>query len=370
MKHLTKKIKLLLVLTVVLLFPFFAFAQNDKTNVMFEARVVKILEERNNTLGDGTVAFQQNLKLLGLTDDYKGKEFEVHGIGSFDTIKKNIYQEGDRVMVIDSFDADGNSTFYITDYVRRSALLYLAVLFVFVLILSGGIKGFRSILSLILTFIITIKYILPQILAGSNPLLVTLLGSFFILLAVIYITEGFKLRAHIATASIAVSLILTIFLSKIFIIFAHLTGLNAEEAMSLISVGGSTIDFRGLLLAGIIIGALGVLDDVVISQVVTVEKLTEATPNKSRLELFKSAYEVGTSHIASMTNTLFLAYAGASLPLLLFFVSGDSAFSSWAQVISNEKIATEIVRTLAGSIGLILAVPIATTIAVFILKKE
>jgi len=164
--------------------------------------------------------------------------------------------------------------------------------------------------------------------------------------------------------------VLIVVISKIFIQFAYLTGLSGEDAISLISLGGNLVNFQGLLLAGVIIGALGVLDDVVISQIVTVEKLIETDSTQSKKTVFKKAYEVGTSHISSMTNTLFLAYAGASLPLLLFFVSGESAFSSWGQVVNNEQIATEIVRTLAGSIGLILAVPISTWIGVSWMHKK
>lgn len=357
------------VIFLLLLFPVFVLAES-KTDVMFEARVVEVLDQVENALEDGSLAEQQNVKLIGLTGEFAGKEVEFAGIGDYDVVKKNIYKERDRVLVVASFDETGIATFYITDYVRSNSLLYLTVLFIFILVIIGGIKGLRSIISLTVTFLVVVKYILPQILNGANPLTVTIIGSLLILLSVIYITEGFKKRSHIAVVSILISLVLTIVISKIFILFAHLSGLSGEEAISLVSLGGSFINFQGLLLAGIIIGALGVLDDVVISQIVTVEKLVEVDSSRNRKEIFKKAYEVGTSHISSMTNTLFLAYAGASLPLLLFFVSGESAFSSWGQVINNEQIATEIVRTLAGSIGLILAVPISTGIAVYLIANS
>ncbi len=199
--------------------------------------------------------------------------------------------------------------------------------------------------------------------AGDNPLAVVLISSVFILLVIIYCTEGFKPRSHLAIASILFSLLITVFLSWLFVGLAKLSGITGEESMFLISLGQQVVNFKGLLLAGIIIGVLGVLDDVVISQVATVEQIARANQALGRIEVFRRAYQVGISHISSMTNTLFLAYAGASLPLLILFVSGQSAFSSWWQVINNEIIATEIVRTLAGSIGLILSVPIATFIA-------
>jgi uncharacterized membrane protein len=130
-----------------------------------------------------------------------------------------------------------------------------------------------------------------------------------------------------------------------------------------LSIGGQSINFQGLLLAGIIIGFLGVLDDVVISQVAAVEQLSKTDNSLNRKGLFGRAYQIGVSHVSSMANTLFLAYAGVSLPLLILFISGQSAFTGWGQIINNEMVATEIVRTLAGSIGLILAVPISTFIA-------
>jgi uncharacterized membrane protein len=192
-----------------------------------------------------------------------------------------------------------------------------------------------------------------------------LIGSFLILFLIIYVTEGFKKRSHITVLSIFLSLVITVFLSWFFVSLTKLTGVSSEETGFLVELAGRVINFKGLLLAGIIIGVLGVLDDVVIAQVATVEQIEDVDPSLSGMDLFKRSYEVGVSHISSMTNTLFLAYAGVSMPLLILFLSGQSAFSDWTQIINNEAIATEIVRTLAGSIGLILSVPISTAIAVW-----
>lgn len=363
-----KRLKFLFFLFL-LLSPGLVLADNGREDVIFEARVLEVVEQRENELRDGNVTEQQNVRLRGLEGEFKGEEFVFEGIGGFDAIKKNIYGEGDRVLAAASFNDEGEPTFYIIDYVRSNSLLAISVLFAVLIVVIGGFKGLRSLFSLAVTFFIMIKYIVPEILAGSNPMFVTALGSFFILLSIIYLTEGFRRRSHIAVLSIFIALILVLVLAKIFISLAHLSGLSSEESFSLISLGGSALNFQGLLLAGIIIGSLGVLDDVVISQVVAVEKLREADKSQSRKEIFKKAYEIGTSHISSMTNTLFLAYAGVSLPLLLFFVSGDSAFSSWTQIVNSEQIATEIIRTIAGSIGLVMAVPISTAIAVFWMKK-
>ncbi|MFH1661739.1 MAG: YibE/F family protein [Candidatus Falkowbacteria bacterium] len=152
-------------------------------------------------------------------------------------------------------------------------------------------------------------------------------------------------------------------MSYAFVSLAKLTGAASEEVLFLLNIPGAQINLQGLLLAGIIIGSLGVLDDVVISQVSTTEQISHANHSLSKAEVFKKSYKVGVSHIASMTNTLFMAYAGASLPILILFVSGESAFANWGQAVNTELIAQEIIRTLAGSIGLIMSVPIATFLA-------
>jgi uncharacterized membrane protein len=279
-------------------------------------------------------------------------------------VKSNKYKSGDKVLVAATPDDQGNTHYYITDFVRSSALYWLAGLFVLAILAVGRGKGLRSLVSLALTFAVIVGFIIPQILSGSNPVLITVIGSAVILLMIIYITEGINKKSHIAVASIFISLVFSVFLSYFFVEAAKLSGLGSEDAFSLVNIGGQAVNFKGLLLAGIIIGLLGVLDDVVISQVSTVEEIKKAKPEASPKELFRKSYRVGVSHISSMTNTLFLAYAGASITLLILFASGESAFSSWTQIINNEQIATEIVRTLAGSIGLIFSVPIATFLAV------
>ena len=363
--------KLLYILILFLLFfPFFVFAQEDVSrDKIFKARVVEILDSQETVLPDGTKAEQQDLKLEGLEDEFLGEEIFFGGIGEFDVIKKNIYKPGDKVLVVASFDDQGGVNYYITDFVRTNSLWWLLALFVVLLVAVGGWKGIRSLISLALTFLIIIKFIIPHILSGSDPLLFSLIGSLVILLVIIYVTEGFKTRSHIAVISTFLSLFITIFLAWFFVNLAKLSGIASEEIIYLINIGEQAINFKGLLLAGIIIGTLGVLDDVVISQVATVEQIFETNKYQTRKEIFKKAYKVGISHISSMTNTLFLAYTGVSFLLLIFFVSGESVFSSWSQIVNNEAIATEIVRTLAGSIGLVLSVPISTAIATFWFKK-
>jgi uncharacterized membrane protein len=169
--------------------------------------------------------------------------------------------------------------------------------------------------------------------------------------------------------SIFLSLLFTIYLSWLLIHLAKLSGLSNEETGFIVTLGTKTLNLQGILLAGIIIGALGALDDVIISQVATVEELYSADPHQSKATILKKALNVGISHVSAMSNTLFLAYAGAGLPLLILFVSGQSSFANWDVAINNEMLATEIIRTLAGTIGIVLSVPLATIISVWWYKK-
>lgn len=339
----------------------------DKT---FKAVVTEVVRQQTQTTTDNTIIKQQDLKLRGLEGDFKNKIVDYFGVGDVQVLKNNIYQVGDQVLVVASLNDQGQYTYYVTDYVRTGSLLVLFIIFMLALIFVGGWKGVRSLISLILTFLVIMKYIVPQILDGADPIIVTIIGSFVILFLIIYLTEGFTSHAHVSVVSIFLSLIITVVLSYFFVSLAKLSGLATEETSFLVGLGTQAINFQGLLMAGMIIGTLGVLDDIVISQVATVEELHKADLYLSRWDLYRRAYGIGISHISSMTNTLFLAYAGASISLLILFASGQSGFSGWGQAINNEQIATEIVRALAGSVGLTLSVPISTLMATWWVKRK
>jgi len=337
---------------------------------LFSAEVVKVLQQKNVTQPDGSSQVEQNLELKGSDGDYAGKTVEYDGIGDPESVNKNLFKAGDQVSVEASFDASGNVKYFIADYIRTGSLKWLSIIFVVFVLIVGRWKGLRSLFSLAVTFWIIMGYMLPQIMDGSDPIVVTMIGSTGILLAIIYLTEGFNAVAHLSVASIFISLLATVGLSSFFVELTKLSGLANEEASFLVGYGGQIVSFKGLLLAGIIIGALGVLDDVVIAQITSVEEINKTAGGQTRTEIFRKAMKIGVSHISAMTNTLFLAYAGASLPLLILFISGQSAFASPWQALNNEALATEVVRTLTGSIGLVLAMPIATIMAVWWVKRK
>ena len=353
---------------VVFIFPLASLAQTN-SDKLFEAKVQKVLEEKI-TQENGFKNFQQNLKLIGLNGDYKDQEFIYYGISDIGVISNSRYQEGDRVMVNSTINDEDQEVFYVLDYIRREWLYLLAFIFALLVILVGGWKGVKSLISLLITFFIIMWLIVPQILAGYNPLLVGLFGSFLILIFIIYLTDGVNKKSHVAIASILVSLIFTALLSILFTNLLRLSGTSQEEASYLISLGLGAINFKGLFLAAIIIGALGVLDDVVVGQVEAVLQIKEANPNLSKKQLFKMSSKIGNAHLGAVINTLFLAYVGASLPLLLLFSLKTPPFIGYAQVINNEAIVVEIVRAFVGSIGLTLAIPIATILAIVFLTNK
>jgi len=346
-------------------------AQNNpeqKSEEIFKARVVEIIEQKNITRDDGSISIQQKLKLRGLEGDWKDREI-IFDETKFDVLSASEYTVGDKVLVNYSPGPEGEKNFYVIGFSRANPIYWLAFLFALIVIAVGGLKGLRALIVLLLTFLIILKFIIPKILSGSDPLLISIIGSFFILILAVYITEGFKRTSTIAVFAILISLVITGLLSVWFSAIAKLTGFASEEAMYLVGLAGGNINIKGLLLAGIIIGTLGVLDDVIISQVVLVKELKASNPGLTKNQIYHQAMRVGISHLSSMVNTLFLAYAGASLPLLILFSVKQPPFLTFNQIIDNEMIATEIVRTFTGSIGLVLAVPIATFLAARLIKK-
>ena len=224
-----------------LLWPNIAGAEEIKKDEIFRARVTAVVAQEEKIAEDGSRFAQQNLKLIGLEGEYKGKEFAFNGIGDIDVLSKHIFAAGDKVTVAASQGPEGEVNFYVVDFVRTDSLWLLAVLFLAALFLIGRFKGLRSLLSLFITFAVILKYLIPQILSGANPLWTTAFGSGLILLVIIYITEGFCSRAHLSALSIFISLTLTVALADIFVALARLTGVTGEEVLFLSNIPGVSI---------------------------------------------------------------------------------------------------------------------------------
>lgn len=274
---------------------------------------------------------------------------------------------GDQVLLEPNLIPEDNLPPYIVvDYQRTRPLLLLTLIFVITTLLVTRLWGLKSFVSLLFSFFLIFNLLLPQIMAGEDPVAVTILTSLYIIPATFYLSHGINRKTHAAILGTAISLLITGVLATFFVNLTHLTGLASEEAGFLLSLMGEKVSTRGLLLSGIILGTLGVLDDVTVSQSAIVSELKTANLKLTDRELFTRAMRVGHDHISSMINTLILVYTGASLPLLLLFLDSSQTF---AGVVNHEIIAEEIVRTLVGSLGLILAVPITTLIAVRFAKR-
>lgn len=342
-----------------------ALAQ-DETAVrdeFYRATVVKIIDEGVGEVAGDMSPYQiVEVKLLNGPDKDKILKIE-HGtditLEDHQKVKK-----GEKIVVSKS----GASAYYILETYRISPLIYAALIFLALSIFFGRTKGFTSILGMVFSFIIVAAYVIPAIAQGINPVLVSLSATFIIAFISLYVAHGFNKRTTIALISTLVTLVLAAVLATIFVSMAKLYGLGAEETVYLQWGNFAGLDFRGLLLGGIMIGALGVLDDITVGQVAVVHELRHANPSLSFKELFTRASRVGREHIASLVNTLVLAYTGASLPALILFTS-ESDLPLWV-LINSEFIAEEIIRTLVGSTTLVAAVPITTFLACWFITRR
>jgi uncharacterized membrane protein len=277
------------------------------------------------------------------------------------------FSVGDRVVLgWSGANPDDAGSYQIVDFQRGAPLAWLAGLFAIAVLLLGRWRGLAALAALALTFVVLLLFVVPSILAGHNPLAVAVVGSCLIMFAVLYLTHGPSARTSTAVLGTLLSLALIGGLGAAFSAAAQLTGLD-DQTSNLIASLGAGVDARGLLLAGVVIGALGVLDDVTVTQTSAVWELHAANPRLGVRGLFAAAMRIGRDHVASAVNTLVLAYAGAALPLLLVFSLSGRGFG---EVVTSQDVATEIVRTLVGSIGLVASVPITTAIAAAVATRE
>lgn len=325
------------------------------------ARVVEILEEGRVELGDGHTQPYQRVLVYVESGSLAGERIAVEE-GVVNIISdQRLFEPGDRVF-LERVAGPGEDRFYISDVVRLAPLAFLAVLFFGLVVGVGRWKGVRSLGGTLFSLAVIFGFILPQIVAGRDPVAVSIVGSILLLSVSTYLTYGINLKAHAAVVGMVLSLTLTGALARLFVGWSRLGGLGMEESSFLILELGSGINLRGLVLGGIIIGSLGVLDDVCVSQASAIFELIRANRDLKLLDLFRSSLNIGTDHIAAMVNTLLLAYVGGAMPLMLAFVIYQEPI---LLRINREPIAEEIVRTLAGSCGLVLAVPITSLIASF-----
>ncbi len=276
------------------------------------------------------------------------------------------FEEGDELMITAFENSNGEIEYFITDFVREKSLLTLFAIFVVIVVAVTQWQGVGSLFGMVFSFTIIFKIILPLLLNGFNPILAAIIGAVFITPMTFYLGHGVSKKTTIAVIGTLITVTIAGLLAVIFSETANLTGLASEEAAFLSLEAKEKINFEGLVLAGMIISILGILDDITISQSSVVHQLKAAKKKIKFKELFQRSMSVGRDHISSMVNTLVLIYTGASLPLLMLFMDSSQNFQD---VVNLEFLAEEIIQTLVGSIGIILAVPITTILACLIVKK-
>ena len=327
-----------------------------------QAEVTQIIDEGEITLGENPPQLYQVLRVKPLAGEYEGIELELDNGKRqvrYDSIR---LEAGDKILIAITPTPDGVLHAYFVDYMRANSLLLLVGIFVVAILALAGKQGFGSLLGLAFSLLVVISYIIPHILDGEDPVRVSIIGAAILLAITLYLTYGWNLKTHAATLSMFISLVLTGTLAWLFVNVTRLTGVGDENALFLVQMADSTINLRGLLLAGMLVGALGVLDDLVITQASAVFEINEANPNLGLRALYSSAANIGRDHVAATVNTLVMAYAGSALPMLLVFTMSKGNF---AYLVNFSFVAEEVVRTLVGSLGLIAAVPITTLIAAY-----
>jgi uncharacterized membrane protein len=327
--------------------------------VQLDATVVESRSQpcAGTTVADGIFCQQVTADLTSGAQDGQRVRFQIPKDRDVPTLVP-----GDPVVLGFVAESAPGEQYVLLDYQRDTPMLVLAGVFVLVLLVFGRLKGLRALAGLAATLAVVLGFVLPAILDGANPVVVVLVGGSAAAILALYVTLGLHVRTTVALLGTLASLALVGVLAWLFVETTRFTGLASEDAV-LLRLGAAEVNPQGLLLAGIVLGTLGVLDDVTVTQASAVWQLRRANPGWGVGALYRSAITVGRDHIASTVNTLVLAYAGASLPLLLLL---RQASRPVATVLTGELVAIEVVRTLVGSIGLMASVPLTTLIAALV----
>ena len=351
------------ILIVSALVPGYVLAQefHDDVSDVVRAEVVRVTEAEQRLIpGTDTEHLYQTVE---------ARLLEGEDVGQIVTVENDFLELeiGDRFFAIHYVFIDGTEQFSVQDIDRRGKVLVLIGLFAMVVIAFGGWYGLRALMSLAVSLAVLMFVLIPGLLGGWNPLIASFLVATFVLAGALFMTHGVNRESTIAFLGTTCAVGVTLVLAAFSVSWADLSGFASEESVSLNFGTRGSIDLVALLVGGIVIGAIGVLDDIAITQVAVVRELMAINATLSRREVFVRAMRVGREHVGAVINTLALAYVGVSLPLMLFMHITPASHS---MVVNMEIIATEIVRTVVGSIGIVLAVPIVTLLAVRFLRRR
>ncbi len=333
----------------------------------YHARVTEIVKQGTENVGGLDQPYQQ-LRVLILDGPDAGRTVEfTHGGDS--TIRDDQrVKTGEEVVLIKQHQLDGSISYGIVDSYRLPGLVIVVALFLALTVFFGRIRGLGAIVGLALSVLILAKFVVPKIIAGASPLGICLLGAVMIAIISMYLAHGFSRRTTVALVSTLVTLGFATGVAFLFVWLTKLTGVGSEDAFYLTAGPTQNLNFQGLLLGAILIGALGVLEDITIGQAAAVDEIHQANPSLKFADLARRGLSVGREHIAALVNTLALAYAGASFPLFLLFYVYQTQ-PAWV-TLNSQLIVEEVVRTLVGSSALVLAVPLTTLLTAYLWTKR
>ncbi len=368
-----KKIAALFLIIMMFLISTVTFAENilmqdhELTSYIEHAKVLDVTEfelAEDDTYGEVI----QEVQLLITSGSHKGETFQTDNVLSGHPAFDIPVEAGESVIIqLDEF-SDGTVDVYVTDYNRESYLKWLVLAFIGILVLVGKGKGVKTVITIGITVLMIMKVILPAILNGMNPVPVTIASCILITIITILLVSGVKKKSIAAILGTISGVLIAGGIAYIIGTRVKMTGMSSEEATMLLYIPqGIAFDFKALLFSGILLGALGAVMDVAMSIASSIEEVYKANRDLTRGQLFSAGMEVGKDVMGTMSNTLILAYTGSSIPLLLLFMAYDTPA---VRMFNLDIIATEIVRSLAGSIGLILTIPFTAVVTVLMLKPE
>ncbi|MEA2088375.1 MAG: YibE/F family protein [Patescibacteria group bacterium] len=336
----------------------------EKAMVLSVEDIIEEIDKKNNHGGKEIVSFQK-LKIKILSGKYKNDEQEIKNSISNNPLDLNI-KKGDKILIYIEELQNGAYTTQVQGFYVLPSMIFLILLFFLVLLIIGGKQGLKAILSLAVSIFLIFKLFIPRALNGDNPILLSLIVSAIIAIVTLTLISGFRKKTISAILGTIGGVASAALLAIIFGNFAHLNGLSDENAITMFSQF-SSLDFKGLLFAGIIIGALGAVMDVAMSISSTIAEVKKANPQIKKTRLIKAGLAVGKDIMGTMSNTLIFAYVGSSLFLVLLFTQYGESYLNF---LNFNFVAEEIVRSIAGSIGLILAVPLTAIIAGYLESKN
>ncbi len=341
----------------------------SRQKVQFKAIILEIVSDQKQDLGDGLESRQQVFKVRITNGPFKGDIIETNNLLETNSIYNIEVNKGDHIFILPEFDSEGNIVnSYITETVKDKYLIIITVLFTIILIIIGKFKGVKAAIALAITAVAIIKILLPLILKGYNPILISGALAIAITIITLLIISGINRKTLSTIIGTSTGIIIAGVLALIFGNLSNLTGLSGEEARMLAFIPQDIIfDYRGILFAGIILASLGAVMDVSMSVSSSMFEIVKADPTIKKNDLISAGMNVGRDIIGTMSNTLILVYIGSALPLMLLFLAYDISF---IELVNKDIIASEIIRALSGSIGLIMAIPVSVFISASIFDRR